>query len=97
MRLIDADAYANELAKGSIVPDDSYSMGIMVGVDYAIKKLEEMPTITLDDLRPHGRWIISSDGYYPYCSNCKKEPKSGDMTPYCPHCGAKMDMEEGGA
>lgn len=38
----------------------------------------------------HGRWIICSDGYYPYCSECKEEPKSGDMTNYCPHCGAKM-------
>lgn len=42
----------------------------------------------------HGRWIISSDGYYPYCSECKQEPKGGNMTNYCPHCGAKMDGKE---
>lgn len=42
----------------------------------------------------HGRWIISSDGYYPYCSECKEEPKSGNMTKYCPNCGSKMDKEE---
>lgn len=35
-------------------------------------------------------WIISSDGYYPYCSRCKNEPKNGVMTDYCPGCGAKM-------
>lgn len=35
-------------------------------------------------------WEISSDGYYPYCSNCKNEPKSKEMTNYCPNCGAKM-------
>ena len=40
-----------------------------------------------------GRWIISSDGYYPYCSECKEEPKYGEMTNYCPNCGAKMDLE----
>ena len=40
----------------------------------------------------HGRWIISSDGYYPYCSECKERPKSGDMTKHCPNCGAKMDF-----
>lgn len=39
----------------------------------------------------HGRWIISSDGYYPYCSECKEEPKHGEMTNYCPNCGAKID------
>lgn len=38
-------------------------------------------------------WIISSDGYYPYCSNCKNEPKNGVMTDYCPNCGARMKGE----
>ena len=42
----------------------------------------------------HGRWLINSDGYYPYCSVCKEEPKSGIMTHYCPNCGAKMDKED---
>lgn len=44
----------------------------------------------------HGRWEINLDGYYPYCSNCKAEPKSGKMTPTCPNCGAKMDLEVDG-
>ena len=45
-----------------------------------------------DDADPvaHARWEINSDGYYPYCSNCKAEPKSGKMTPTCPNCGADM-------
>ena len=42
----------------------------------------------------HGRWLINSDGYYPYCSECKEEPKSGIMTHYCPNCGCKMDKED---
>lgn len=51
-----------------------------------------------DDADPvaHARWEINSDGYYPYCSNCKAEPKSGKMTETCPNCGAKMDMEVDG-
>lgn len=36
------------------------------------------------------RWIINSDGYYPYCSACMAEPKNGEMADYCPNCGAKM-------
>lgn len=40
-----------------------------------------------------GRWIISSDGYYPYCSKCKKEPPGKIMTKYCSNCGAKMKYE----
>lgn len=37
-----------------------------------------------------GKWIISSDGYYPYCSLCYNEPKSGELELICPHCGADM-------
>lgn len=42
----------------------------------------------------HGNWIICSDGYYPYCSVCHSEPKTGEMTKYCPECGAKMDLDK---
>lgn len=40
-----------------------------------------------------GEWIISSDGYYPYCSLCWHEPPSGTdirKTYECPECGASM-------
>ena len=39
----------------------------------------------------HAKWEINCDGYYPYCSNCKTEPKNGVMSKRCPECGAKMD------
>lgn len=42
----------------------------------------------------NAKWIISSDGYYPYCSNCKTEPKNGVKSKYCPECGARMDGEK---
>ena len=35
-------------------------------------------------------WEINSDGYYPYCTRCGEEPKSGCMTAFCPNCGARM-------
>ena len=38
----------------------------------------------------YGEWMISSDGYYPYCSCCKEEPKDGNMPDVCPNCGAIM-------
>lgn len=40
-----------------------------------------------------GEWLINSDGYYPYCSICKNEPKGRIMTDYCPNCGAYMKGE----
>ena len=47
------------------------------------------PPVTPEPRR--GKWLINSDGYYPYCSECKAEPKSGEMTDFCPKCGAKME------
>lgn len=43
------------------------------------------------------KWIISSDGYYPYCSNCGYEPEapkihSDNRTPFCPQCGESMTV-----
>ena len=40
------------------------------------------------------QWLINSDGYYPYCSNCKNEPPSGKMTDYCPCCGKYMKVNK---
>ena len=38
----------------------------------------------------HGVWLINPDGYYPYCSRCKEEPKSGELSKFCPNCGCDM-------
>lgn len=45
-----------------------------------------------------GVWIISCDGYYPYCSECGFEPEPPNIhkdnrTPHCPYCGARMKKE----
>lgn len=53
------------------------------------------PTITLDDLIPHGWW--EPNGINPHngvvgnwqCTNCNRV--SLNDTNYCPNCGSKMD------
>jgi len=40
----------------------------------------------------HGEWKINCDGYYPFCSECLKEPL--ELSDYCPNCGARMDGEK---
>lgn len=57
-----------------------------------VKEAMDMAKAYLRPVR-HGRWIISSDGYYPYCWDCKARPKGGNMTKYCPNCGARMDWD----
>ena len=59
----------------------------------------EMPTADVAPVR-HGRWVLDEKRYVVYCSECS-EPVSyypnikdvRDENPYCPHCGAKMDLE----
>lgn len=49
---------------------------------------DTQPDISI--IKTEAKWEINCDGYYPYCTNCNNEPKSGLMTQYCPSCGAKM-------
>lgn len=57
------------------------------------RALKNMLTTVLynNQLNVRAHWIVNSDGYYPYCSNCKTEPENGKMTKFCPECGAIMD------
>lgn len=94
MRAIDADALMTEVLKGTIISDDLYGMGIMAGVDSFAKKLEDAPTLTLDDLRPKGRWITQDETFTAFqCSRCECK-NFRQRWNYCPACGA--DMRGGG-
>ena len=44
---------------------------------------------TIDITSLNSKWIISSDGYYPYCPNCHYRPE-GELKRFCDNCG--MDM-----
>lgn len=88
MRLIDADEVIKHLEKCIADPmfDNDYRK-----ICFAIcKYIDDVPTIEAEPVK-HGRWLICCDGYYPYCSSCKKEPQGRGMTGYCPNCGARMD------
>lgn len=60
--------------------------------------IAEMPTLTLDDLRPKGRWVNKNGRCG--CSECRQGIRSTfeglemwlDMStlPFCPFCGADM-------
>ena len=81
------DLHTTDTPDGLVLDDDITC--ILEGVPTANL---EAPTVTE---RKTGRWYINSDGYYPYCSECKNEPKSGLMTDFCPSCGADMRYKSG--
>ena len=59
--------------------------GMMASTTWNKKRREKE-----ENERTQGKWEINCDGYYPYCSICKAEPKNGVMSDYCPNCGARM-------
>jgi len=59
------------------------------------RDIETLPTADVVEVK-HAKWEINYDGYYPYCSNCKTEPKNGVLSKHCPECGAKMDGQKDG-
>ena len=60
----------------------------LTGIEQA---LNELPSVQPE--QKTGRWLVSSNGYYPYCSNCRMEPQGRLMTDFCPNCGAKMGIK----
>ena len=53
--------------------------------------------LTLDDIVPHGRWMLHNSGNGT-CSVCGRTAVAvwdyDSSLNYCPNCGAKMDLEE---
>ena len=68
----------------------------------AAKVLREVSDAPAADVAPvmHGRWEMRPTGmatdtgpeYKAYCTVCNK-PNKQYQPPYCPHCGAKMDLD----
>lgn len=64
---------------------------VVEGKEFPIEIFDPELKELLTPPQRHGQWLINPDGYYPYCSECYYEPKGGEMTKFCPDCGAKMD------
>lgn len=95
MRIIDADALGIGKAKPEVFENPAYADGW----NSAIEIINNAPTLTLDDIIPHGRWIYHVDDLFPNestmeCSHCHGEELLTLINDeYCPACGAKMDLE----
>lgn len=75
--------------------------GIEVDLVYSLiqEGIRQLPTLSVDDLRPKGRWEwlgpyrYNNDGMIGTCSVCKERLRLFAHN-YCPNCGA--DMRGGG-
>lgn len=100
MRPIDGDELKKLIIEkySDIAKQKSFiAAGVSVAVRTICMMIEIAPTLTLDDLRPKGRWeviedYVSSLGYTVIdgyrCSLCKEE--SREALDFCGHCGADM-------
>ena len=56
-----------------------------------------IPKVKLLKEQPTGHWTtrrtLQHDGEW-YCDRCDYEPTVFEATPYCPNCGAMMEVEE---
>ena len=84
MRAIDADALESDLFDADWTLDNDEHMVQDI--------LRKQPTLDVVPVR-HGRWIPMRP--YIYSVKCTICGKIWELeTPYCPSCGAKMDLEE---
>ena len=72
-------------------PPEYYHASYIVGEINCLPSVDAAPVV-------HGRWVFHDDDIMPWvsCSKCGICTDSFNKTPYCPHCGAKMDGESNG-
>lgn len=96
MRLIDADALLEEM-KRPLKYEQSENDTDEVVYERIVKSV---PTIDAEPVvQAHWKIKIVKTGYWYECSNCGShwsingKTHECEQTPYCSHCGAKMDEE----
>lgn len=111
MRAIDADALKREIVdfKVKLCPENrDYGVGYFSALSVVEGMLACAPTLTLDDLRPKGRWVKKPWKllgcvlrYDTVCSECGFDAPefaagggSTVLTKFCHNCGAKMENGE---
>lgn len=104
MRIIDADAVADELeAMGARLPGSGQRMTLRIIANGLRHDKSLAPTIDPASLRPKGEWITASfwksrKGHhvqlvFKKCSLCNIRVKARWNNNFCPNCGADMRGE----
>lgn len=89
MKYISVD-YIVDICQANIIPLKAHRQSVAVSALRRVMEAVKEDAVEAEQII-HAHWEINPDGYYPYCSNCKSEPKGREMTDYCPNCGARMD------
>ena len=99
-KYIELEALKNRFAKRLVWLKkdihDEYSLGLHDGCEYDTKLIDEIPAADVAPVR-HGRWECNKP--CPVCGGDRFDGLDADIwadwqPPYCPNCGAKMDMRD---
>ncbi len=95
--LIDQDLFLADLKEYRETVDDDHRLAELYTIDQALNIALDQPVVDAEPVR-HGRWLKdphSQVGFPEFvymmrkCSECGHS--WGNVTPYCPWCGSKMD------
>lgn len=92
MQVIDRDTLTN---KAEILYQHTESGKIIPWSAVRVCEINNIKTVDAEPVR-HAYWYDSEFDGFAGCSHCHKEVTSEEFPPtydYCPHCGAKMDLE----
>ena len=99
MRLIDADklmkyleSIFNEHKAESSQDghnDDPFVDGESSAMHNVFEAISEQPTVDAQPIK-HAHWKRADDVYSCYCSNCGETIYDGNISKFCPNCGARM-------
>ena len=65
----------------------------MISIDALREFIMNRPVVDVEEVK-YGEWIYDSSTDEPRCSECGEDAIDGIITPYCPHCGAKMEEDK---
>lgn len=78
--------------------EEAYKNGYHQALKDSYESIEAAYPNGLKDAIKHGKWIwkdLYNEGYLILCcSNCLETEGARETYSYCPHCGAKMDLED---
>ena len=101
-RLIDADALKKAVNDKRVVGRFNTIMLIDEAPTLPNEYMRGFEAAKREYKRPHGKWISNCEAYYDglNCSVCGEMLPHSDeyeyTTKYCPHCGAKMEVNNNG-
>lgn len=87
----------DNISQMSYLDMDWHELDIMRNtIENAIDDIGEVPSADVQLVR-HGRWVECCNELDKKCSCCDKVHGTiYEREPFCPNCGARMDLEDGG-